>query len=521
MSIDFAQIKNALRNVNDLRYTTDAMKRGSVDCYRSRVPFLNLIDVCETSWLLSACSRPIENWRDFNYTETRDNYAVYIEGLCTDRSTTMTNDYVQQILNSNRYNAGYGIQFKFVNVTNRAQYPVITNYLANTHEYEIVQRISTRRGDKPVDLIIARTTRRINGTCNIVRYVCFTTLWDYDLNKSILFSMANHLLTTPFNEAEFNRTAANRLAYTWFTKYFENQNILPSILEYIQSELASKIDEINKQRLLTNLSDFSKLKAAIRDNTRNIIQDEHAKIAAYERHIAECYSRIRNATLNKLKQEHESSALDVLNNIFTGMLNKGILSGFAYRTREGMVTKVTWRVRLPITYWEEDEAKYWLRELESTPYRQHLFKAMFIDRLIVPYFEQTITMDLESASVSNNAMDIDTSNSIYPPHPHVGIYNCFGNNATSAYDAILRKEFVTAVTICMNAVMQLNMTDHTVVSRFIRMCLPTEDYQNMSFLQYRGRMYTPIELKNIYDNEGGFHDGETNQTIEETTESNG
>ena len=202
------------------------------------------------------------------------------------------------------------------------------------------------------------------------------------------------------------------------------------------------------------------------------------------------------------------------------MLNKGVLTGFCYRNSSEGVSKVAWRVQLPITYWEEDEAKYWLRELRDSTYKRDLFKAMFMDRLIVPYCEQTIMMDLTNGHVNNQALDIDVSTNVYPPHPHIGVYNCFGNNSYAAKSAIMYQDFVTAVTICMNAAMQLNMTDHTVTSRFMCMCDRGNDRSNMAFLLYRGRMYTPNELYELYRLEGGFSNGETNQINPETAEEN-
>ena len=518
MSIDLQSIRNKISKVPDMRYITDSMWRCNVSCYRSRIPFFVELEAREISWLLSACCVPLTDWTKFNEPSFRNLYALKIVGTCTNRSDIYTSDRVANLLSSISWNA-FGIQMNFVNVTNKAQYPVIVSYITSNN-WEIVQRVTARHADRPVEYVIARCINHTQSDHNSSRYVCFTTLWDYDLNKSLLYVMLNHMLTTPFEDTELNRTAVNRAAYAWFTKYFEGQNVSSSILEYLNRELISKLHDIAKEQLKKSLETFGTLKSTYRDNTDERIRAEHERIHVYERSIDECYENIRQYTLTKLKQEMQGKTLDTLLGIFNGMLNKGILTGFCYRKDSEGVYKVAWRVQLPITYWEEDEAKYWLRELRDNAYKRDLFKAMFMDKLIVPYCEQTIMMDLTNGQVSNNALDIDTSSNTYPPHPHIGVYNCFGNNTYAAKRAIMDQDFITAVTICMNAAMQLNMTDHTVTSRFMRMCDKDGDYCDKAFLLYHGHMYTPIELYALYKLEGGFNNGETNQINPETAEEN-
>lgn len=517
--ISIQLIRNKLSKVQNMRYITDAMFRYNVASYRSRIPFLSDYDVRDASWLMSTCCMPIDRWNEFSNARVRDLYALNVTGTCTDRSITCTPDYISILLNTVNYQY-YGIQMHFVNVNNRAHYPVVTQYLNDNPEWEVIQRITSRRNDKPVEYIIARQARPVGGTHNTVRYVCFTTLWDYDLNKSLLYVMLNHLLTTPFTDQQFNRTATNRTAYVWFTKYFEGQDVNSSIFEYLDRELLSKLHDIAKAQLAQKLTTFSSLKATYKDNTARKIEEERDKIRSWERSISASYENIRIYTLQKLQNEAQGKTLDALNSIFAGMLNKGVLTGFSYRSSSEGVNKVAWQVQLPITYWEEDEAKYWIRELQSNKYKQDLFKAMFIDKLIVPYCEQTIMMNLENGRVTNEPLDIEISSNVFPPHPHVGIYNCFGNNAYNAQRAIMNQDLITATTICMNAVMQLNMTDHTVTSKFMNMCMFDNDYRNFAFLLYKGKMYTPNELYNLYKLEGGFHNGETNQINPETAEEN-
>lgn len=488
-----------------------SLSRGNLDCYRSIIPFIEASTLADIQFLMAMCTVPTEQLTELNNTRVRQPILTSIVGRCTDRTVAYEEAHVADIINHNVMPSGYGTQILLVNVTNRAQYPVILRYIREAG-HPIVTQATTNHGGKPVEFIgIKREfTTGMGYDYDFVQYVFFTTLWNYDLNLSFVYTALNHMLTVPAVNESCTRTVVSRIAYTWFEKYFKGEDITPLVLEYFKTEYLDKLEEIQRTKILNALDGFKDTKITISDNIERTLRDLRNNIESYEREIANLYMRIREVTLSKLTEQDKMNLLDDAIKIFKGMLDKGTLLGFNYKVYSNrQLKRFSWRVVLPITYWEDDEAKYWLNTYQGNKYKHDLFKAMFIDKLITSWCDQYMTIDIsEGGYPSNNCGEAESLEALYPNNPHVGRFNCFGNNASEVKRAINNKDVATAISICMNACMQLNMTDHTVTSYWMNQCdYHTSDYNNVAFLEYRGSMYTPAQLHDLYKSEGGFSDG--------------
>ena len=86
-------------------------------------------------------------------------------------------------------------------------------------------------------------------------------------------------------------------------------------------------------------------------------------------------------------------------------------------------------------------------------------------------YEQDVDIRVEG-NVRRGELDGDTAcdneRKGAPRHPHIGWYDCFGNNSTSFYEAWNDKEYDIALAIMNNALGQINLTDYCVVSRMIQ-----------------------------------------------------
>lgn len=518
-----ALLDKTLTKVSDLRGLVTYGSRATTHCYRSRIPFISDATAYNISLLLMLCAENPEQWMEIAKTTTSryKRTSLSIDGICTERSATYTVAQIAAIPRDYRRPGNIGTQVLLVNVTNKAQYPIILNYINQAPEATKVFQTTASYAGKPVEYVCARFNYPDGEYNSVAQYVVFTTLWDYNLNLSLVYTALNHLLTTTTDVPECDRTVKFRAGYSWFQKFFEGTDVTEDILAYFDREYVSKLEDARKAAIASTLQAFERTKVSVSNNITAQIRDYHQRIQELERKIDDHYKAIQRLTITKLTETDNLNMLAVAIKIFEGMLNQGVLTGFNYKATSDTLRRFSWRVRLPITYWEDDEAKHWLNTLQGHPYKLALFKAMFIDRLVKPWCEQYMTIDLSGdyRMCTNSSGNAENDDCIYPPHPHVGRYNCFGNNATEVERAINNKDVGTAITVCMNAVMQLNMTDYTVTSWFLRQVVPDEsEYSNTAFLEYRGMMYTPAQLKDLYSKEGGFNNGETNQVTEGTEE---
>lgn len=521
-----ALLNKTIRQIPDLKELISCT-RVYEDHYRSRVPFITIDKLTDISLLLKFCIGDYHDLCDMSkyrgYLRKASN--LYLRGVCTDRSNTLDASTVEYMVNDLR-SSDYGTQITLVNVTNRSHYPVILEYI-RAQNLEVITRTTTQIGGKPVEFVGVRkiyTPQNCSYVDSAVeKYTIFTTLWDYDVNLSLVYTALNHMLTNPvaYESAEWNRPVKSRRGFAWFRKYFNGTDVTPLIIEYFNEEFIKNLEAIKIEAITKSLNAFSKTKVAMDDNIDKLIRRHRNDIKTYESHIAAAYEEIRKITMQKLTEADKADLLETAIKIFKGMLAKGTLVDFNYSVySDTNLEAFSWCVRLPITYWEADEAKYWLNTYKADSYKHDLFKAMFMDGLVTSWCEQYMTINLASGGrVSNSCGLGDTSTAIYPPNPHVGRYNCFGNNANEVMRAIANKDVATAITICMNACMQLNMTDHTVTSHWMDECVPQHtNYDHMAFLEYRGNLYTPSQLYALYTAEGGFSNGketEVNQQAEE------
>lgn len=162
-----------------------------------------------------------------------------------------------------------------------------------------------------------------------------------------------------------------------------------------------------------------------------------------------------------------------------------------------------------LNFWDEEDAERIFQRAADrfTEERQKIFKAIFIDREVIPKFKYAIQLNLTNANVSrtyNNYDDrfdrIDTE----IPHPHLMYYDCWGTHKDTIKTAILKGEYIQAITAVLYAVAQLTVTDMCVLDKLLylitentdKAILVTEDGTVTSWEEYKGKKWEEANADN-------------------------
>lgn len=426
-----------------------------------------------------------------------------------------------------------------------------SNVLVTCGNPKIIQQSCSSFDEKSFDYLIVDIPHIIYGSTSddysielpAHKYVVFTTLWRTELNTMYYNMYVKHFVEQMFRKVDTqgNETFVNPyyksgttaekvveacehmrvFIYNHMLAYLAGQfhstddpyNMQCELIDAAYENIWSAIKEIaEKQKLLeeaTNLKDV-KVPASL-DALRNSLHDWQRKRADYETRISTCYSNIRELTQRILNGEAEAGSLETLTKLLQNLVEKGRIVGINSTVTNGLIHNLNLVLDTPITYWEDDEAKTYVRHLDSQGYnyRAHLWKMMFVDKLATMWTRQVIAFNFDNANVSNDNCTDSSYVEKYVIHPHVGRYNCFGDNLSFISDALSTKDYETAFTYVMNALMQLNMLDYTVIEYACsELCGGATNSRDRKFiyLHKEQRFVTPRELKMMYKDHGESFD---------------
>lgn len=204
--------------------------------------------------------------------------------------------------------------------------------------------------------------------------------------------------------------------------------------------------------------------------------------------------------LNNLDVSEYKEALEFANKI-EGVSAKYEVSGTS------ILFKMTGTTLL--NFWDEEDAEriYQRAADRYSEEKQEIMKALFIDRAVIPKFKYAIQLDFTQANVARTYSNYDDSFDRVGteiPHPHLMYYDCWGTHKDTIRTALMKGEFIQAITAVLYAVAQLTVTDMCVLDKLLSLIaqhpdnaiLVTEDGTTTSWSEYKGMKWEESNADN-------------------------
>ena len=274
------------------------------------------------------------------------------------------------------------------------------------------------------------------------------------------------------------------LAHMWDYTRFEISDELNTLADNAMAIAVEYANQRNIKAMKQSLEVLPTIKSVSNTEVRTLqndieqwhgeIRDSEARIARYKTRIDEDYAKITRATkvIHELQKEAQHPFVE-LTEVFRNLIDSGRITWFNVKTdNANTLNRINLRVRGDIIYWEEDEVDNWFHTFSANTVEYKIVQLLFNSNKRFLYtYEQDVDIKVEG-DVRRGELDGDTAcdneRKGAPRHPHIGWYDCFGNNSTSFYEAWNNKEYDIALAIMNNALGQISLTDYCVVSRMIQ-----------------------------------------------------
>ena len=269
---------------------------------------------------------------------------------------------------------------------------------------------------------------------------------------------------------------------------WSNRYTIPDVLWALADGTLNAALEIERQRevaqMYKSLEKLPELKSNDSTQITNLrnnidlyhseIRDCQERISRYMTKVAENYTKItRDTKVIQELQKCDSHPFVGLTQVFKNLVDAGRITKFrVLETANNNLQCIRLRLKGDITYWEDDEVGNWLSSYTTGSLSDKIAHMLFdTNKRFLYTYEQDVDIR-DVGDVKRGDLDGDTESDHHrtgaPRHPHIGWYNCFGNNATSFYEAWSNKEYDIALAIMNNALCQINLTDYCVTDRLIR-----------------------------------------------------
>ena len=154
-------------------------------------------------------------------------------------------------------------------------------------------------------------------------------------------------------------------------------------------------------------------------------------------------------------------------------------------------------VRDYLSYFDEDAAQSYIDRDNGYFYRncdngsgsikksgmKKLLTAIFIDQTLKIRFCAAYQFNLNGSVGAQSHHDFGPEFNGYKPNPHIQEYSCMGNYTRTINDALVRRDYITALEQCIASAKSLNFHDSTVMHSFVD-----------QFVRNGGTSYKAIEL---------------------------
>lgn len=112
----------------------------------------------------------------------------------------------------------------------------------------------------------------------------------------------------------------------------------------------------------------------------------------------------------------------------------------------------------------------------AIPYKKQLLKDIFLDNTYELLIESGVSLSINNARVNYvepmNVIGSSATELYGIPNPHHRYYNCWGDNGPNITQALIDKDYITAITTSFAAMAGLNISDTAVLTKFISEEIP-------------------------------------------------
>lgn len=226
--------------------------------------------------------------------------------------------------------------------------------------------------------------------------------------------------------------------------------------------------------LLLRMEAIEKLSKSMGDNRENEFRDRIQRIEE-ELNMAMEHIKTYTQRMNEVKGEYllykledDTKKTEELKTFFKSIGDK--LSHVSFRDNK---LSIVYKTKL--VYFEPDLLR---RYLDSTRPNCVTNAASYIKQMLIDIFlERKYDLLIESGAVlytrDNNITYMHPENTVETrlggiPNPHHKYYNCWGDNKPSIVNALINKDYITAISQTFAAMSGLNISDTAVMEKFIR-----------------------------------------------------
>lgn len=253
-------------------------------------------------------------------------------------------------------------------------------------------------------------------------------------------------------------------------------------------KLAQRFD-FEAGRIKYLLDDFeTRYERAERDRVRNSIRDVDRRLSDIDRQFAE-YLRQRedmNIRLLGLERKIQEGGPSELLDYF--LCNRKLY------LEDVSESSMSFAVRDYLDYFDEDAAKIYIGNKSGYFYHrcnrnmteedmEKLLTAIFIDQTLRIRFCAAYQFDLRGSVSARGRHHFGMEFNEYRPNPHIDEYSCMGNYKRVINDALLKRDYITALEQCIASAKSLNFHDNPVMENFVS-----------QFTDDGGTSYKAIEL---------------------------
>ena len=359
---------------------------------------------------------------------------------------------------------------------------------------------------------------------------CITSMYNAELADKLMSIMVDEYLKS-YSYVQ-DEEYLNIIAQLWDATLHNSscEEIVQSLDAYFETHYLQAKREAAIRKFREKLTSFSKTKLDISATHVTKIRNTESKIADYEHRLHALYNE-----LAALRMQYYKATLDMQDDTitnFTRMLqnlaDKGVLQNIHFNVNNAMLKTINFVIETPITYWEEDEAKAYMKYLEtrlSSRLRKYIFEKIFINKEIVIHTRTGITFNLDNYTVTVYPADTPDVAFKHPYdlmiHPHVGWYYCFGDNKASIIKCLGTNDLAGALGYAMSSLTQMNLADYVVTDTLLDNLTGSNsrDYGPWyrKCLEYKGAMLTGESLVAVLKTE--LDGGEPVSNTDNTTRS--
>lgn len=490
-----------------LRFLQQVINTRSNDFYRSRVGLETIYNYTDFSMLVNLALHPTLD----RVTPTQ--FITFCPGL-NYALDTMLLDRTPNTRGSNR------IQFRLYNCANNSEaYMHYRERIQAAHQYEnndadpLKSSIHTHvflRADgseMPVEYILYRSTDLM---------IVITSVYNSEVADVLFGIMAqDYIANYTTNEDSIYAAILNELITVTLSN-LDSTGAVQKLQDYFLETLIAAKRTRSMELLQQEIQAFSKVRLDLSTRFDNEIHRLKTSIAQKQSDIDALYRHLNNIMVDKLKAMATTEDDTIINftRLLQNMVDKGVVQWIDYSTHTGNLAWIKLILETEVSYWEEDEAQTYLKYLErvgrdSTTIT--IFKKIFIDREIKLYTRTGIIFHLENPNVSvfddfTTPLTATTHPYSLSRHPHVGWYNCFGDNGPTIKSCLMDNDLAGALGYAVSALTQMNLSDYTVTNTLLRNITGGDSrgeygIRDNKSLEYKGVMLTGKSLCDVIETE--------------------